>query len=103
LTAGIRLARERQVNVRVAPTGKATEKSVDLAYEILNRVFRKVPSRVNGKIMAFGFWQGLCRARLVLWLWNECRKRPRQRQLAVYCRRRESKMEILVKMVEEKR
>jgi hypothetical protein len=26
--------------------------------------------------------------------WNECRKRSQQRQLAVYCRRRESKMEI---------
>jgi hypothetical protein len=41
--AGIRLARERQVNVRVVPTGKAIEESVDLAYEIYNRVFRKVP------------------------------------------------------------
>jgi hypothetical protein len=47
LIAGIRLARERQVNVRVVPTGKAIEESVDLAYEIFNRVFRKVPSRVN--------------------------------------------------------
>jgi len=48
LIAGIRLARERQVNVRVVPTGKAIEESVDLAYEIFNRVFRKVPERVNG-------------------------------------------------------
>jgi hypothetical protein len=47
-----------------------------------------------GQIMAFWFWQRLCRARSVLWLWNECRKRPQLRQLAVYCRRRESKMEI---------
>jgi hypothetical protein len=43
LIAGIRLARERQVNVRVMPTGKAIEESVDLAYEIFNRVFRRVP------------------------------------------------------------
>ena len=46
LIAGIRLARERQVNVRVVPTGKAIEESVDLAYEIFNRVFRKVPERM---------------------------------------------------------
>jgi hypothetical protein len=49
LIAGIRLARERQVNVRVVPTGKAIEESVDLAYEIFNRVFRKVPERVKGE------------------------------------------------------
>jgi hypothetical protein len=48
IIAGLRLARERQVNVRVVPTGKAIEESVDLAYEIFNRVFRKVPERVNG-------------------------------------------------------
>jgi hypothetical protein len=33
LIAGIRLARERQVNVRVVPTGNAIEESVDLVYE----------------------------------------------------------------------
>jgi hypothetical protein len=49
LIAGIRLARERQVNVRVVPTGKAIEESVDLAYEIFNRVFRKVPERMQDK------------------------------------------------------
>jgi hypothetical protein len=43
LIAGIRLARERQVNVRVVPTGNAIEESVDLAYEIYNWVFRKIP------------------------------------------------------------
>jgi hypothetical protein len=48
LIAGIRLARERQVNVWVVPTGNAIEEPVDLAYEIFNRVFRKVPERVNG-------------------------------------------------------
>jgi hypothetical protein len=47
-----------------------------------------------GQIMAFWFWQRPCRARPVLWLWNECRKGSQQWQLAVYCRRRESKMEI---------
>jgi len=47
LIAGIRLARERQVNVRVVPTGKAIEESVDLAYEIFNRVFRKVPEKMK--------------------------------------------------------
>jgi len=43
LIAGIRLARERQVNVRVVPTSMAIEESVDLAHEIYNRVFRRVP------------------------------------------------------------
>ncbi|MGA7520839.1 MAG: hypothetical protein WBW84_00050 [Acidobacteriaceae bacterium] len=47
LIAGIRLARERQVNVRVVPTRQAIEESVDLAHEIYNRVFRKVPERVK--------------------------------------------------------
>jgi len=49
LIAGIRLARESQVNVRVVPTSRAIEESVDLAHEIYNRVFRKVPDRVNGR------------------------------------------------------
>jgi hypothetical protein len=35
LIAGIRLARERQVNVRVVPTSAAFEGSVDLAHEIV--------------------------------------------------------------------
>lgn len=47
LIAGIRLARERQVNVRVVPTGQAIEESVDLAHEIFNRVFRRVPERIE--------------------------------------------------------
>jgi len=42
LIAGIRLARERQVNVRVVPTRQAIEESIDLAHEIYNQVFRKV-------------------------------------------------------------
>ncbi len=49
LIACIRLARERQVNVRVVPTGKAIEESVDLAYEIFSRVFRKVPEWMQDK------------------------------------------------------
>jgi MinD-like ATPase involved in chromosome partitioning or flagellar assembly len=47
LIAGIRLARERQVNVRVVPTGKSIEESVDLAHEIYNRVFRRVPESLK--------------------------------------------------------
>lgn len=46
MIAGIRLARERQVNVRVVTTDLAITESVDLAHEIFNRVFRKVPERV---------------------------------------------------------
>lgn len=49
LIAGIRLARERQVHVRVVPTSKAIEESVDLAHEIFNRVFRKVPERIEDR------------------------------------------------------
>jgi hypothetical protein len=45
--AGIRLARERQVNIRVVPTREAIGESVDLAKEIFNRVFRKVPEQVK--------------------------------------------------------
>ena len=46
MIAGIRLAREKQVNVRVIPTGQAIDESVELAHEIFNRVFRKVPERM---------------------------------------------------------
>jgi len=47
LVAGIRLAREKQVNVRVIPTSQAIDEFVELAHEIFNRVFRKVPERVQ--------------------------------------------------------
>lgn len=47
LIAGIRLAREQQVNVRVVPTSRAIEESVELAHEIYNRVFRKIPEKLN--------------------------------------------------------
>lgn len=38
LIAGIRLVRERQVNVQVVPTGQAINESVELAHDIFNRV-----------------------------------------------------------------
>jgi len=47
MIAGIRLAREKQVNVRVIPTSHAIDESVELAHEIFNRVFRKVPEKVK--------------------------------------------------------
>jgi hypothetical protein len=46
IIAGLRLAREKQVNVRVIPTRNAIDESLDLAHEIYNRVFRKVPDRL---------------------------------------------------------
>jgi hypothetical protein len=49
LIAGIRLAREKQVNVRVIPTSHAIDESVDMAHEIFNRVFRKVPEPMSEK------------------------------------------------------
>jgi len=39
--AGIRLAREAQVHVRVRTTSQAIEESIELAHEIFNRVFRQ--------------------------------------------------------------
>jgi hypothetical protein len=45
--AGLRLARERQVNMRVVPTRTAVEESVDMAHEIFNSVFRKVPQKIE--------------------------------------------------------
>ena len=49
IIAGLRLAREKQVNTRVVPIGTAIEESVDLAHEIFNRVFRKVPEKIEEK------------------------------------------------------
>jgi hypothetical protein len=46
--AGLRLAREKQVNVRVVPTSHAIDESVDLAHEVFNRVYRKVPQKMQG-------------------------------------------------------
>jgi hypothetical protein len=36
-------------NARIVLTGLAIEELVDLAHEIYNRVFRKVPERLNGE------------------------------------------------------
>jgi hypothetical protein len=47
LIAGIRRAREKQVNVRVIPTNDAIDESVNLAREIYNRVFRKDPEQIE--------------------------------------------------------
>jgi hypothetical protein len=47
LIAGIRLAREKQANVRAIPTGAAIDESVELAHEIFCRVFRKVPGKME--------------------------------------------------------
>jgi DNA-binding protein len=33
--------------MRVVPTGHAIEEAVDLAHEIYNRVFRKVPEKLK--------------------------------------------------------
>ncbi len=49
LIAGIRLARERQVSVRVVPTIAVIDESVELAHEIFHRVFRKVPVKLQNK------------------------------------------------------
>jgi hypothetical protein len=47
MIASIRLAREKQVNVRVIPTSHAVDESVELAHEIFNRVFRKGPEKIQ--------------------------------------------------------
>jgi hypothetical protein len=47
IIAGLKVAREKQVNVRVIPTGVAINESVDLAHEIFNIVFRKIPEKIE--------------------------------------------------------
>lgn len=47
LIAGIRLARQSQVNMRVVPTRTAVEESVDMAHEIYSIVFRKAAQRLT--------------------------------------------------------
>ena len=49
LIAGIRLAREKQVNMRVIPTRTAVEESIDMAKEIYSQVFRKAPEQMKDK------------------------------------------------------
>ena len=46
IIAGLRLARERQVNTRVTPTRTAIEESIDVAFEVFNAVFRKAPEEL---------------------------------------------------------
>jgi hypothetical protein len=47
IIAGIRLARQSQVSVRVVPTIKAIDESCDLAHDIFNRIFRKMPNSIS--------------------------------------------------------
>ena len=47
--AGVRLAREKQVNVHVVPTGTEIRDSVDLAYELFNCDFRRVSRSMREK------------------------------------------------------
>lgn len=54
LIAGIRLAREKQVNVRVVPTSHAIDESVELAYDIFIRVFSRSAHKIAGKESANG-------------------------------------------------
>jgi hypothetical protein len=49
IIAGLRLAREKQINIRVSPTRVAIEESVDIAHEVFNQVFRKVPDTLERK------------------------------------------------------
>jgi hypothetical protein len=47
LIAGIRLAREKQVNVRVIPTAQAVKESVELAHDIFIQVFSRSAHEVE--------------------------------------------------------
>ena len=47
IIAGLRLAREKQVSARVIPMSHAIDESCDLAHEIFNRIFRKVPDKLG--------------------------------------------------------
>jgi hypothetical protein len=47
IIAGLRLARETRANTGVTPTGMAITESVDLAHEIFNKVFRRVPPQIQ--------------------------------------------------------
>ena len=49
LIAGIHLAREKQVNVRVVPTVHAIEESVDLAHDVFTRAFSRAIQRIVAK------------------------------------------------------
>jgi hypothetical protein len=43
----LRLARERQINVRVVPITDAVAESVELAHDIYSRVFRIMPKAME--------------------------------------------------------
>ncbi len=45
MIAGIRLARESQVHVRVIPTIKAIDESIEVAQEIFYKVFRRASQK----------------------------------------------------------
>jgi hypothetical protein len=47
IIAGLRLAREKQVNVRVIPIRDEVEESVELAQDIYGRVLRKMPKSME--------------------------------------------------------
>jgi hypothetical protein len=47
IIAGLRLARQNQVNVRIIPIRDAVEESVELAHDIYSRVFRKMPKAME--------------------------------------------------------
>jgi hypothetical protein len=49
LIAGIRLAREKQVNVRVVPTVHAIDESVELAHDIFIRVFSRTARKITAQ------------------------------------------------------
>ena len=47
IIAGLRLARQNQVNVRVIPIGVAVGESIELAHDIYSRVFRRMPKAIE--------------------------------------------------------
>jgi hypothetical protein len=47
LIAGIRLAREKQVSVRVLPTIHAIDESIDLAHELFNQGVLEVRQQLS--------------------------------------------------------
>jgi hypothetical protein len=50
IIAGLRLARERQVNVPVVPIRTAVDESVELAHDIYSRVFRIMPKTIEKRV-----------------------------------------------------
>jgi hypothetical protein len=47
IVAGLRLARQNQVNVRVVPISIAVAESVELAHDIYTRIFRIMPKAME--------------------------------------------------------